>query len=99
MDPRQARSLREEFCVCLWLFTVNRRLLACALLNEEVGADVEEGGQLLGLRLADGTLAVEYLGGNSFRAEKSPEALLLKTNERESTSLKTRHYAEEESAV
>ena len=45
-------------------------------LNEEVGADVEEGGQLLGLRFADGTLAVEYLGGNSFGAEDSPEVLL-----------------------
>lgn len=75
---------------------MNCRWLTCDLLNEEVGADVEEGGQLLGLRFADGTLAVEYLGGNSFGVEDSPEVLLLKTNERESTGLKTRHYAEED---
>jgi hypothetical protein len=60
----------------VWLFTVNCRLLTCALRNEQVGDDVEEGCQLLRMGFANRTLAAEYLGGNSFGAEDSPEVLL-----------------------
>src|SRR2546429_3916120 len=45
-------------------------------LDEQVGADVEECCQLFGLRFANGALAVEYLGRNSFRSEDFPEVLL-----------------------
>jgi hypothetical protein len=45
-------------------------------LDEQVGADVEEGGEFFGLGFADGALAVEDLGGDSFRSEKLPEVFL-----------------------
>lgn len=45
-------------------------------LDEQVGADVEECCQLFGLRFANGALAVEYLGRNSFRSEDFPQVLL-----------------------
>ena len=45
-------------------------------LDEQVCADMEKRGELLGLRFAYGTLAVKHLGGNSFRAENLPEVFL-----------------------
>jgi len=46
------------------------------LLDEQVGGDVEEGGELFGLGFANRTLAVKNLGRNSFGTEDFPKVFL-----------------------